>query len=70
MNCYLGPHIKPEGWSNWNDTENYKTARFAEYKNFGPGADFSKRLHWIRHLTGEQARDTWISTVLGLDKWY
>ncbi|HEY6062980.1 MAG TPA: pectinesterase family protein, partial [Chitinophagaceae bacterium] len=32
MHCYIGPHIREEGWSNWNNTDNYKTARYAEYR--------------------------------------
>ena len=56
MNCYIGAHIKPEGWSNWNTTENYKTTRYAEYKNYGPSADPSKRVNWSRQLTDEEAK--------------
>jgi pectinesterase len=54
--CYIGQHIKPEGWSNWNNTENYKTIRYAEYKNFGPGADETKRVGWSKQLTDEEAK--------------
>lgn len=53
--CYIDKHIKPEGWSNWNTTENYKTARYAEYKNWGPGAAVEKRVAWSHQLTDEQA---------------
>lgn len=55
MNCYIGEHIKPEGWSNWNNTENYKTTRYAEYKNYGPSSDPAKRVSWSRQLTDEEA---------------
>jgi pectinesterase len=51
IHCYIGPHIKPEGWSNWNNTDNYKTARYAEYKNYGPGADITHRLSWSTQLS-------------------
>lgn len=67
MNCYIGEHIKPEGWSNWNNTDNYKTTRYAEYKNYGPSADFSKRLTWIRKLSEEEAVKITIGNVL--DGW-
>ena len=56
MNCYIGPHIKPEGWSNWNNTENYKTTRYAEYKNYGPSSDPAKRVNWSRQLTDGEAK--------------
>ncbi|MDE3251707.1 MAG: pectin esterase, partial [Bacteroidota bacterium] len=37
--CYLGKHILPQGWDNWKNPANEKTARYAEYKNEGPGAE-------------------------------
>lgn len=57
LECELGSHIRPEGWHNWNNPEREKTAFYAEYKNFGPGADTSKRVGWSRQLTDEQAAE-------------
>lgn len=65
LNCWLGPHIKPEGWSNWNNTENYKTARYAEYNNQGPGAATSGRLPWIRQLTATEAALYTLKNIFG-----
>lgn len=65
MRCYLGTHIKPEGWSNWNNTDSYKTARYAEYKNYGPSADASKRVNWSRQLTDEEAKEYTLKNVFG-----
>ncbi len=56
IHCYIGQHIIPEGWSNWNQTENYKTTRYAEYKNYGPSAATAQRVQWSRQLTDEQAK--------------
>ncbi len=56
IRCFIGEHIKPEGWSNWNNTENYKTTRYAEYKNYGPSADPAKRVSWSKQLTDEEAK--------------
>ncbi len=56
INCFIGEHIKPEGWSNWNNTDNYKTTRYAEYKNYGPSSDPVKRVNWSRQLTDEEAK--------------
>ena len=56
LHCFIGTHIKPEGWSNWNNTENYKTARYAEYKNYGASADPSKRINWSKQLTDEEVK--------------
>src|SRR5215203_3612209 len=30
MHSYIGAHIKPEGWANWNNTDNYLTTRYSE----------------------------------------
>lgn len=55
LNCELGAHIRPEGWHNWNDTANERTARYEEYGNTGAGADRSRRVPWSRQLTRKQA---------------
>ena len=68
MNCYIGSHIKPEGWSNWNNTENYKTTRYAEYKNYGPSSDPTKRVSWSRQLTDEEAKAYDLKKYL--ESWY
>ncbi|HEX2629650.1 MAG TPA: pectinesterase family protein [Chitinophagaceae bacterium] len=64
MHCFIGRHIKPEGWSNWNQTENYKTTRYAEYKNFGASADPSQRVNWSKQLTDEEAKEITIEKVM------
>ena len=65
MHCFIGEHIKPEGWSNWNNTGNYKTTRYAEYKNYGPSADPLKRVNWSRQLTDEEAVTLNVQTFFG-----
>jgi pectinesterase len=65
MRCFIGQHIKPEGWSNWNQTDNYKTTRYSEYKNFGASADPSKRISWSKQLTDEEANAITIKNVFG-----
>jgi pectinesterase len=65
LHCFIGQHIKPEGWSNWNSTENYKTTRYAEYKNYGPSADTIKRVDWSRQLTEDEAKACTMQNVFG-----
>ena len=64
MNCFIGEHIKSEGWSNWNNTDNYKTTRYAEYKNYGPSSEPAKRVEWSKQLTDEEAKKYTITNVL------
>lgn len=65
LHCYLGPHFKTEGWSNWNTTDNYKTTRYSEYQNYGPGAGLAGRVTWSQQLTAEQAMQYNQKNVLG-----
>lgn len=70
LRCQLGDHIRPEGWDNWRNPNNEKTARYAEYKNTGPGANPAFRVPWSRQLTDEEAARYTIANVLkGTDGW-
>jgi pectinesterase len=55
LRCYIGQHIKPEGWSVWNNNNNHLMARYAEYKNFGPSSNPAMRVLWAKQLTDEEA---------------
>jgi pectinesterase len=63
MHCYIGQQVKPEGWSNWNKTESYKTARYAEYQNYGPGAATIPRVSWSKQLTPAEADQLTIQKI-------
>ena len=70
VRCEMGAHFRPEGWDNWGKAENEKTARFAEYKCAGPGADRSKRVPWSKELSDEEASKLTVRQVLaGNDDW-
>jgi PelA/Pel-15E family pectate lyase len=56
LECWLGAHIRPEGWDNWRDPAREKTAWFAEYNSHGPGANTSARVAWSRQLTASAAK--------------
>jgi pectinesterase len=65
LNCYLGNHIIPEGWNNWKNPANEKTARYAEYKSIGPGANPEGRVAWSRQLTAEEANRYTLKNIMG-----
>lgn len=65
IQCELGKHIKPEGWDNWRNPENEKTAFFAEYKNTGEGSATSQRVNWSKQLTPIEAMNYTIQNILG-----
>jgi len=51
----LGPHIKKEGWHDWNKEEAREQSFYAEYENYGPGASPETRVSWSHQLTSEEA---------------
>ncbi|HWK03142.1 MAG TPA: pectate lyase [Puia sp.] len=65
LHCYIGPFIRPEGWSNWNNTENYRTARYSEYRNYGPGSDTTSRVSWSHQLTDAAAQRITFKNIFG-----
>ncbi len=67
LNCYIGEHIRGEGFSNWNNTDNYKFARYSEFASYGPGANTSQRLNWVKQLTEQEAKQYSIEKCIG--KW-
>lgn len=70
INCYMGSHIRPEGWHNWRDESREKTARFSEYNSRGPGANIAERVKWSRQLTDEEAKQYTVKNILsGDDEW-
>ncbi|MGD0767593.1 MAG: pectinesterase family protein [Tepidisphaeraceae bacterium] len=70
IDCQIGPHIRPEGWSNWKIPANEKTARYAEYGNTGPGSDKSARVSWVRQLNSQEVSQYTVANVLcGSDGW-
>jgi len=51
IDCWMGGHIRPEGWNNWDDVENEKTSWFAEFGSSGPGAHPGERAAWAWPLS-------------------
>ncbi|KAI3471216.1 hypothetical protein Pfo_027879 [Paulownia fortunei] len=46
MLSYLGDHIHPRGWLEWNTTFALDTLYYGEYMNYGPGAALGQRVKW------------------------
>ena len=65
IRCYMGNHILPEGWNNWRKEENEKTARYAEYQSYGPGANPTKRFGWTKQLDDNEMKVYSIPNVFG-----
>jgi pectinesterase len=65
--CEMDQHILPAGWQNWADTQRDKTAFYAEFGNFGPGASTAKRVGWSRVLSKKAARRYTPARILSAD---
>ena len=70
IRCNIGKHIAPPGWNNWKKAENEKTARYAEYKSVGPGANPAARVNWSKQLTDDEVKKYTLKNILGgNDSW-
>jgi len=70
LNCDMGPHIRNEGWHNWNQPNREKTARYGEFGSTGPGAKADGRVPWSRQLPEAEVKAITPQTVLaGRDRW-
>ncbi|MCB0532068.1 MAG: pectin esterase [Lewinellaceae bacterium] len=65
INCELSEVIRPEGWDNWGNPENEKTAWFGEYNSSGPGSQPDKRVQWSHQLTPADLERFSLAAVLG-----
>lgn len=52
LKCNLLDHIDAAGWLPWNTSDfGLRTSFFAEWQDFGPGADTAKRVWWSKQIT-------------------
>ena len=68
INCKMGEHIRPEGWENWRNPENEKTARYVEFGSQtldGQPLDVSGRVAWSKQFSAEEAAQYSADNVLG-----
>ena len=56
IDCYLGEHIKDEGFHDWGKKEAHETVCYAEYRSKGPGAN-GVRASFVRSLTSKEAEN-------------
>ncbi|MDR3328669.1 MAG: T9SS type A sorting domain-containing protein [Prevotellaceae bacterium] len=52
IGCKMGSHIKPEGWTSWNDANTFM-AEYGSTTLGGDAADVSQRVAWSRQLVAD-----------------
>ena len=63
IRCQLPKQIAPDGWNNWGNVENEKTAFYAEYKNSGEGAGTKSRALWSKQLGEAEAKEFTVGNI-------
>ncbi|MBD0830841.1 pectinesterase family protein [Aestuariibaculum sediminum] len=63
VRCKLPEAIRPEGWHNWGNPENEKTAFFAEYQCYGAGGNAKNRVSWSHQLDEKEASNYTVKTI-------
>lgn len=65
IDCTMGSHITAEGWHNWKNPDNEKTARYSEYGSKGTGGNTAGRVGWSRQLSKKEAAAITREKVIG-----
>lgn len=69
IDCEMDDHIRKEGWHNWNKPYAEKTAFYAEYGSYGPGAaSVKERAGWTHLLKDKDIKKYTVENVLRPDK--
>ncbi|XP_051121561.1 probable pectinesterase/pectinesterase inhibitor 34 [Andrographis paniculata] len=63
MLSYLGDHIHPRGWLEWNADFALDTLYYGEYLNYGPGAALGRRVNWPGYRVIKSAAEAGKFTV-------
>jgi pectinesterase len=76
IKCELPKQIHQQGWDNWDNPENEKTAFFAEYQCHGDGFKPKERASWTYQLKTSDMEKYTLKNILGsnlkpaIEEWY
>lgn len=69
MLSYVGDHVHPRGWLEWNTTFALDTLYYGEYMNYGPGSAVGQRVKWpgyrVINSTAEASKFTVAQFIFG-----
>jgi len=68
INCFMGEHIKKEGWHDWDKKVAQKSVYFGEYNTLGQC--MQERVQWAKKMTLAEIKKYTIENILcGKDRW-
>ncbi|MDH6373627.1 pectinesterase [Paenibacillus sp. PastF-3] len=53
VNCLMGSHIHPEGWNDWGNAANRRTARYREHGIRNANSLKRQRVEWVQYYEAE-----------------
>ncbi|MFJ5671552.1 pectinesterase family protein [Bacillus safensis] len=56
--------MKAEGWHNWDNRDNERTAKYKEFGSTGAGSSPANRVKWSTILTQNEASQITVQAVL------
>ncbi|MCR4897105.1 MAG: pectin methylesterase [Lachnospiraceae bacterium] len=65
LECFLGEHIRREGFHDWSKPQAHDTILYAEYKSSGPGASPGTRASFVKQLSDAEASAYTREAVIG-----
>lgn len=69
LNSEMGSFISPEGWHSWSGNDDISQVEFAEYNNYGAGADVLHRVAWSQKLNKKEASKYTRENIFASYKW-
>ncbi|KAJ4823334.1 hypothetical protein Tsubulata_001506 [Turnera subulata] len=61
--------IDPRGWNSWDFSGHEYDITYAEYGNYGPGADTSNRVYWEKKLSSQEVGQLASLSFINADQW-
>ncbi|GMI96119.1 hypothetical protein like AT3G24130 [Hibiscus trionum] len=69
-NCRFSKVVHPYGWDAWNCVGKEQHLTFAEYGNYGPGANTSRRVKWVKKLNARTVSELTSLSFVDNDGWF
>ncbi|XP_058082699.1 putative pectinesterase 11 [Magnolia sinica] len=66
---YMANVVLPQGWDDWNNPSNQRTAFYGEYRCYGAGSDVSKRVGWSHQLSSAEVAPFLTKSMINGREW-